>query len=104
MPRPALGGLSGTAMADLSLDPGADAGIDAFPAADGAAQHRFAHPAQKAARDLIHQFGALPDRHARIFVLPVPLSRMLAAYTLSRESEPNIGAKILIPVTTPPKA
>ncbi len=35
------------------------------------------------------------------FVLPVPLSRMLAAYTLSRESEPNIGTEILIPVTNP---
>jgi len=39
------------------------------------------------------------DRPARTFVLPVPLSRMLAAYTLIRESEPNIGTEILIPVT-----
>jgi len=41
------------------------------------------------------------DRPARTFVLPVPLSRMLAAYTLIRESEPNIGTEILIPVTNP---
>jgi hypothetical protein len=41
------------------------------------------------------------ERPARIFVLPVPLSRMLAAYTLIRESEPNIGTKIYIPVTNP---
>jgi len=34
-------------------------------------------------------------------VLPVPPSRMLAAYTLIRESAPNIGTKILIPVTNP---
>ena len=39
------------------------------------------------------------ERPARTFVLPVPLSRMLAAYTLIRESEPNIGTKICIPVT-----
>jgi transposase-like protein len=39
------------------------------------------------------------DRPAHTFVLPVPLSRMLAAYTLIRESEPNIGTEILIPVT-----
>ncbi|GAW37260.1 hypothetical protein RA2_04337 [Roseovarius sp. A-2] len=39
------------------------------------------------------------DRPARTFVLPVPLSRMLAAYTLIQESEPNIGTEILIPVT-----
>jgi len=32
-------------------------------------------------------------------VLPVPLSRMLAAYTLIRESGPNIGTGICIPVT-----
>jgi transposase-like protein len=41
------------------------------------------------------------DRPARTFVLPVPLSRMLAAYTLIRESEPNISTEILIPVTNP---
>jgi len=34
-------------------------------------------------------------------VLPVPLSRMLAAYTLIRESGPNIGTGICIPVTNP---
>lgn len=38
-------------------------------------------------------------RPARTFVLPVPLSRMLAAYTLIRESEPNIGTGIIMPVT-----
>jgi hypothetical protein len=32
-------------------------------------------------------------------MLPVPLSRMLAAYTLIRESGPNIGTGIFIPVT-----
>ncbi len=32
-------------------------------------------------------------------MLPVPLSRTLAAYTLIRESERNIGTKICIPVT-----
>jgi transposase-like protein len=32
-------------------------------------------------------------------VLPVPLSRTLAAYTLIRESGPNIGTGIFIPVT-----
>lgn len=41
------------------------------------------------------------DRPARTFVLSVPLSRMLAAYTLIRESKPNIGTKIFIPVTNP---
>jgi hypothetical protein len=41
------------------------------------------------------------DRPARTFVLPVPLSRMLAAYTLIRESGPNIGTRIFIPVTNP---
>ncbi len=40
-------------------------------------------------------------RPARTFVLPVPLSRMLAAYTLIRESEPNIGTGIIMPVTKP---
>lgn len=39
------------------------------------------------------------DRPARTFVLPVPLSRMLAAYTLIRETGPNIGTETLIPVT-----
>ncbi len=39
------------------------------------------------------------DRPARTFVLPVPLSRMLAAYTLIPESEPNIGTENFIPVT-----
>lgn len=39
------------------------------------------------------------DRPARTFVLPVPLSRMLAVYTLIRESGPNIGTKNCIPVT-----
>ena len=34
-------------------------------------------------------------------MLPVPLSRTLAAYTLIRESERNIGTKICIPVTNP---
>ncbi|WP_229738303.1 transposase, partial [Sinisalibacter lacisalsi] len=34
-------------------------------------------------------------------VLPVPLSRMLAAYTLIKESTPNIGTENLIPVTNP---
>ncbi len=32
-------------------------------------------------------------------MLPVPLSRMLAAYTLIKESTPNIGTENLIPVT-----
>lgn len=40
-------------------------------------------------------------RPARTFVLPVPLSRMLAAYTLIREAEPNIGTEIIMPVTNP---
>ena len=40
-------------------------------------------------------------RPARTFVLPAPLSRMLAAYTLIRESTPNIGAENIIPVTNP---
>ena len=40
-------------------------------------------------------------RPARTFVLPVPPSRMLAAYTPIRESEPNLGTEILIPVTNP---
>ncbi|GGD45281.1 hypothetical protein GCM10011358_31260 [Sinisalibacter lacisalsi] len=34
-------------------------------------------------------------------MLPVPLSRMLAAYTLIKESTPNIGTENLIPVTNP---
>lgn len=34
-------------------------------------------------------------------MLPVPLSRMLAAYTLIRESEPNIVTGIIMPVTNP---
>ena len=41
------------------------------------------------------------DRPARTFVLPVPLSRMVAPYTLIRESGPNIGTAIFIPVTNP---
>ena len=40
-------------------------------------------------------------RPARTFVLPVPLSRMLAAYTGFRRTRPNIGTEILIPVTNP---
>ncbi len=40
-------------------------------------------------------------RPARTFVLPVPPSRMLAAYTLIGESEPNFGTEILISVTNP---
>ena len=32
-------------------------------------------------------------------MLPVPLSRMLAAYTLIRKSEPNVGTRNCIPVT-----
>lgn len=32
-------------------------------------------------------------------MLPVPLSRMLAAYTLMQESGPNISTGIFIPVT-----
>ena len=38
-------------------------------------------------------------RPARTFVLPVPLSRMLAAYTGFRRTQPNIDTEILIPVT-----
>ncbi len=41
------------------------------------------------------------DRPARTFVLPVPLSRMLAAYTLIRKPGPNIGTEFLIPVSNP---
>ena len=40
-------------------------------------------------------------RPARTFVLPVPLSRMLAAYTGLEETRPNIGTGIIIPVTNP---
>ena len=40
-------------------------------------------------------------RPARTFVLPVPLSRMLTAYTPIKKSEPNIGTGIIIPVTNP---
>ena len=40
-------------------------------------------------------------RPARTFVLPVPLSRMLAAYTGFDETRPNIGTEIIIPVTNP---
>jgi len=40
-------------------------------------------------------------RPARTFVLPVPLSRMLAAYTGFRRTQPNIDTEILIPVTNP---
>ena len=32
-------------------------------------------------------------------MLPVPLSRMLAAYTRFRRTQPDIGTEILIPVT-----
>ncbi len=39
------------------------------------------------------------DRPARTFVLPVPLSRMLAAYNLIKRPEWNIGTRIFIPVT-----
>lgn len=38
-------------------------------------------------------------RPARTFVLPVPLSRMLAVYTLIQGSGPNIGTGIFKPVT-----
>lgn len=41
------------------------------------------------------------DRPARTFALPVPLSRMLAAYTLMRETGPNIGTGIFMPVSIP---
>ena len=34
-------------------------------------------------------------------MLPVPLSRTLAAYTGFRRTQPNIGTEILIPVTNP---
>jgi len=37
-------------------------------------------------------------------VLPVPLSRTLAAYTLIRKSGPNIGTGSFIPVTNPIEA
>ena len=39
------------------------------------------------------------DRPARTFVLPVPLSRMVAPYATIRKPQPNIGTTNLIPVT-----
>jgi len=39
------------------------------------------------------------DRPAHTLVLPVPLSRMLAAYTRFAKTRPNIGTEIFIPVT-----
>ena len=41
------------------------------------------------------------DRPARTFVLPVPLSRMVAPYTMARRPWPGIGTDLLIPVTNP---
>ena len=42
-------------------------------------------------------------RPARTFVLPVPLSRMLSAYTPSKDWWPKIGTDSIIPVTNPIK-
>jgi len=42
-------------------------------------------------------------RPARTFVLPVPLSRMLAAYTPVEDSGPNFGTRIIMPVNNPIK-
>ena len=39
------------------------------------------------------------DRPARTFVLPSPLSRMVAPYAASPCSQPDIGAGPLVPVT-----
>lgn len=40
-------------------------------------------------------------RPARTFVLPVPLSRMLSAYTPRKNLGPNISTGSIIPVTNP---
>ncbi len=39
------------------------------------------------------------DRPARTFVLPAPLSRMVAPYATIRRTQPDVGAANLIPVT-----
>jgi len=41
------------------------------------------------------------DRPARTFVLPVPLSRMVAPYATVRKPQQDIGTGFLIPVTNP---
>ena len=41
------------------------------------------------------------DRPARTFVLPVPLSRMVAPYATVQEPRREIGTAILIPVINP---
>ena len=40
-------------------------------------------------------------RPARTFVLPVPLSRMVAPYAMAERPRPDIGTAQLIPVTNP---
>jgi transposase-like protein len=40
-------------------------------------------------------------RPARTIVLPVPLSRMVAPYTIAKAPRPNIGTAHLIPGTNP---
>ena len=40
-------------------------------------------------------------RPARTFVLPVPLSRMVAPYAAIKKPQPDFGTKDLIPVTNP---
>ena len=41
------------------------------------------------------------DRPARTFVLPVPLSRMVAPYAAVQKPQPDVGTKDLIPVINP---
>lgn len=40
-------------------------------------------------------------RPARTIVLPVPLSRMVAPYTMAKPPWPNIGTADIMPVTNP---
>src|SRR5690606_14558012 len=55
----ALGRLAGAALAHLVFYAGTQPSIDALPVLEGAAQHRLAYPAQKAAGDLVHERGPL---------------------------------------------
>ena len=40
-------------------------------------------------------------RPARTIVLPVPLSRMVAPYTMAKPPRPGIGTEDIMPVTNP---
>src|SRR5690606_41455252 len=55
----AFGGLGGSSLAPLLLDPGAHLAVDVLPVLEGTAQHRLAHAAQQAASHLVYQLAAL---------------------------------------------